>query len=75
MPRIQGPSEPFPHFIRRQNSHCILHADRDLAGLIEDWKSLQARAKPSRSQTAAPAVKEWADPGCETVREQGCLAE
>lgn len=75
MPRFQGPSEPFPHFIRRQNSHCILHADRDLAGLIEEWKSLQARAKPSRSQTAAHAVNEWADPGCEIVREHGCLTE
>lgn len=44
----------------------------------DDWKngkSLQARAKPSRPQTAAPAVSEWADPGCETVREQGCLTE
>lgn len=75
MPRFQGPFEPFPHFLRRQNSHCILHADRDLAGLIEEWKSLQARAKPSRSQTAAHAVNEWAERGCETVREQGCLTE
>lgn len=75
VPRFQGPSEPFPRFIRRQNSHCILHADRDLAGRLEEWKSLQARAKPSRPQTAAPAVNEWADPGCETGREQGCLTE
>lgn len=75
MPRFQGPFEPFPHFLRRQNSHCILHADRDLAGLIEEWKSLQARAKPSRSQTAAHAVNEWAERGCETVREHGCLTE